>query len=531
MLRYRKQTALSLEELPGILFAKHSSTSARQSKMGRTFREIRNTEQSTNQSVSAWDEYFRGDGIGWPELLKIPRVLLVSEAGAGKTYECQQQAKMMFEQGEAAFFLPLERVATSSVASVLYGAYAGRFQQWRASSSQSGYFFLDSIDELQLVHGSFRDALSRLAHDLDGALARAHIVVTSRPVPIDRHAFREILPVPETASEIIDGTEFVHIVMDGPKQAREQQAVREFLEVELLPLTDEEIVAFSRDQGVSSPEALLWAIDKRHARDFARWPQDLIELCDDWRGHGEIRAHSEQVQSHVRSRLAARPDRREKAELSIEKALQGVKRLALAVVLCRRRTIRYSAGADVENSGSAAIDPRVLLQSWTAKEIAALLERPIFAEGGYGRVRFHHRSVTEYLAALQIHEMAELGIISLSAAKRLLFGLTDTHARVLKPSMRSVAGWLALLRQDIFDTILLAEPSVLLVHGDPESLSDRQRERALLAFVERHGKGQWRGLAVPEVQVARIAQTTLSDAILAAWNTGVENPEVRELLL
>ena len=37
--------------------------------------------------------------------------------------------------------------------------------------------------------------------------------------------------------------------------------------------------------------------------------------------------------------------------------------------------------------------PRELLSDWTATEIVTLLERPIFAEGGYGRVRFHHRSV------------------------------------------------------------------------------------------------------------------------------------------
>lgn len=498
--------------------------------MERAFGKLRKSDRSSDDFTNDWSQSFRADGISWTELLKFPRILLVSEAGAGKSYECEQQASSLFNLGEAAFFLPLERLAAGGVASILYGVYLERFQQWMASSSQIAYFFLDSIDELHLVHGSFRDALKRLAHDLEGALGRARIVVTSRPVVIDRRAFKEVLPIPEPASEALDGEEFVRIAIHGPNEEKQDKPLP-FLEVELLPLTDQQIIEFSRDRGIVSPEALLLAIDARHARDFARRPQDLIELCDDWREHGEIRSHFEQVKSHILARLAARPERREKADLSIERAFLGAQRLALAAILGRRLTIRYSAGADTQDSGGAPIDPRILLQGWTAKEIAALLERPIFAEGGYGRVRFHHRSVMEYLAACQIHQLIESGTISECSAKRLIFGLTNTNDRLLKPSMRPVAGWLSLIRRDMFDAVLEVEPSTLLTHGDPESLTDSQRERALLAFVERYGKGQRRGLEVPDLQVTRLAQVALSETILAAWNNGVENPEVRELLL
>ncbi len=101
----------------------------------------------------------------------------------------------------------------------------------------------------------------------------------------------------------------------------------------------------------------------------------------------------------------------------------------------------------------------------------------------------------------------------------------------MKPSMRPVAGWLALLRQDIFDAMLEVEPSTLLLHGDPESLSLLQCERALRAFVARYGDGQWRGLKVPELQLERLASKPLQEAVLAAWNAGIENPEVREILV
>lgn len=476
------------------------------------------------------DQMHLGKGIGWAQLLESQRILLISEAGSGKTHECKAQAKLLFEGGEAAFFLRLEEVAASGVRLCLYGDHQKRFDDWRASSSQAGYFFLDSIDELQLAHADFRDALERLGHDLEGGWGRATIVVTSRPVDIDRKAFAELLPVPKAVTDGGNEEEFVRIAIDGPA-ADAKNRPPPFREVSLLALSDEDIVEFSGGQGVGKPEELLAAIHARHAGDFARRPQDLIELCDDWRDHHQIRAHFEQIKSHIHARLVARADRQEKADLTLNKARVGAQRLALAAILSRRLTIRHSAGADIEGSGDVPLIPSELLSDWTATEIVTLLERPIFAEGGYGRVRFHHRSVVEFLAASQINDMIECGALAVSAAKRMLFSLSDTQAILPKPSMRPVAGWLALLRQDVFDAVLAVEPGTLLTYGDPESLSDLQCRRALQAFVERHGVGEWRGLGVPDLQLDRLARKPLQDVILTAWSSGIENPEVRTILI
>lgn len=354
--------------------------------------------------------------------------------------------------------------------------------------------------------------------------------MTSRPIAIDRQAFREILPVPEQQNADLDGEEFVRIALDGWNH-REPLPQPLFIEVELVPLTDQQISALARKRGVVSPETLLAAIEAKNALDFARRPQDLIELCDDWRDHGRIRSHREQLETHVLAQLAARQERKELVGLSIEQARRGAQRLALATMLSGRLTIRYSAGADSESTESAPLDPRKLLQEWNEIEIATLLQRPLFGEGGYGRVRFHHRSVMEYLAACQIDELVETGTISFSAAKRMIFGLSDLNEIVLRPSMRPVAGWLSLLRQDVFDHVLEVEPDTLMRHGDPESLTVIQRDAVLRGFIDRYGNGQWRGITVPEIQVTRFAHHDLSNVILNAWDMGIENPEVRELLL
>lgn len=488
-------------------------------------------DAASEASIDSRGNVYLGQTVEWSTLLESQRVLLVAEAGAGKTHECEAQADDLFKRGEAAFFLRLETVAASGIRSSLNGEqFKKRFDDWRASSSQIGYFFFDSIDELQLVHGDFRNALKRVHEDLEGALGRATVVVTSRPVDIDRRAFAEVLPVPKVAFDEGHGESFVRTALEGSTHDDKDRSPP-FREVTLLPFSDDEIAEFARGQGVKNPEKLLGEIRARHAEDFARRPQDLIELCDSWRDHGKIRSHYEQLKSHIKARLRARPKRKEPAELTLDRARTGVQRLALAAILSRRLTIRHSAGADVEGSGDAPLVPDDLLSDFTSSEIETLLQRPIFAEGGYGRVRFHHRSVLEFLAATEIDHLVGSGALAVSAAKRMLFSLSDTQMLLPKPSMRPVAGWLAKMRPEFFDTVLKVEPSTLLLYGDPESLSEDQCTQALWAYVKRHGAGQWRGLEMPSLQLERLARQPLHQVILEAWSAGIENPEVRQILL
>lgn len=248
--------------------------------MDRSFKDLRAPSGKEDASELACGERFDDSGMSWDELLRSQRILMVSEAGAGKTYECESKARELFARGEPAFFLTLESVASAGVAATLFGDDHTRFTDWLASSSQVAYFFLDSIDELQLVHRSFKDALRRFAHDIREALGRATVVITARPVPIDRQAFRDILPVQAPVRQEDSHDEFIRIAMDGPSNSKDDgpPASRE---VELLPLTGPQIIEFARSRCVENPEALLAAIDAKHAREFARKPQDLIELCDD----------------------------------------------------------------------------------------------------------------------------------------------------------------------------------------------------------------------------------------------------------
>lgn len=470
--------------------------------------------------------------IGWEELLRSKRVLIISEAGAGKTYECYTQYKMLRDAGEPSFFLELATLATSDLRSTLDYEEEARLDAWIGSQSDVATFFLDSIDELKLSRGSFEVALKRLNKIIAGQLGRTRIVITTRPIPFDEQLVHRLLPVPPLPDVEANGEMFAQKVMHGfankQKASHDDKNSADWRTVALMPLSDEQIMEFARDLNVEEPKILLEDLRRRNAQEFARRPQDLIELCADWRASKRIRTHKEQVEANIRIKLNPRQDRPEPAELSVEKAIDGASRMALAMMVTRRLTIRHSAEADVSRE-DVALDPATILSDWNANEHKALLERPLFGFASYGRVRFHHRSVAEYLAAKRLLALRTIGM-PLRALKRLIFADTK-GCTIVRPSKRPIAGWLALNDDMIFETLRDHEPAVLLSEGDPESLMLHQRVQALRAYVERYGNGGWRGLSVPQIQIHRFASPELVAEINRLWGQGIENPEIRELLL
>lgn len=497
----------------------------------RTFQDIPDEKISEADQQSFLVSLGWARGSTWDELLQSKRVLIISEAGAGKTYECRTQATHLWSAGEPAFFVELAALAADELRSLLDADEEARLDAWLASQSEVATFFLDSIDELKLTLGSFERALKRLKKCIGNQLHRARVVITTRPIPFDEQLVRNVLPIPPAPSSESDEEAFAKAAMGEPQEQHDNKSKSQSADwrsVALMPLSDEQIVDFCRHQGVSEPDLLFEDLQRRNALEFARRPQDLIELCADWREHKRIRTHRDQVATNVRVKLLPRDDRPEPAELSVDKAIEGASRLALAVQMTRRLTIRHSAASDVVDE-EAALNPAIILSDWQANERKALLERPLFGFASYGRVRFHHRSVAEYLAAERLITLRRQGM-PFRALKRLLFAETKGKT-IVRPSKRPVAGWIALQEDGIFELLRDNEPAVLLDEGDPESLTQKQRNQALRAYAERYGPGGWRGLQVPHIQVHRFASKELADEIDRIWRSGVENPDVREVLI
>ena len=179
----------------------------------------------------------------WKDLLLSKRVLIISEAGSGKTYECREECKRLWESGYPAFFLELATLANSELRMMLSLEEEARLDQWLTSQSEVATFFLDSYDELKLSLGSFEQALKRLAKSICGQLGRAQIVITTRPIPFDEQLVRIILPVPTTEEEIeVSSESFAKIALHGTKeiasQIEEEKPAPNWRTVALLPLSE-----------------------------------------------------------------------------------------------------------------------------------------------------------------------------------------------------------------------------------------------------------------------------------------------------
>lgn len=500
--------------------------------IARTFRDLSDKEIADVETASSLTRMGWGGDFGWDELLASPRVLIVSEAGVGKTHECRARRDILWQAGEPAFYLELATLARGNVREMLSNSEEARFDLWLRAQSETATFFLDSVDELELTTGSFEQALIRLQKALAGQLGRARIVITTRPIPVDLRLVRKHLPIPVAAEAEPMADAFADLVMsrNNVQKPGDREEPVPWRTVGLMPLSKEQAREFARLEGVTDADALLEDIQLRDAEDFAQRPMDLIELCADWREHHRIRTHKEQVATNAETKLKARTGRPEKAQLSPEKAMEGATRLALAAMLTRKLTLRYNAESDNIESSEAALDVGKILTDWSVEEREALLERPLFGFATYGRVRFHHRSVAEFLAAKRLDTLLERRVPTKSI-KRLLFAETAQGELVVRPSMRPVAAWLASWRDPFYEAIRDCEPDVLLDFGDPQSLRPVQRAELLKAYVARYGRGGWRGMHVPRIQVFRFASSELAPAVNELWAGGIENPEVRELLL
>lgn len=501
--------------------------------VNRTFYRLTNEEVADLDTAItvARRDYWRKE-LGWDDLLQFRRVLLVSESGSGKTHECRAQQKRLWQQGEAAFFLDLSTLATDAIDDLLSPEELERLERWQHSQSDVATFFLDSIDELKLTRGKFDVALRKLRKRVDGQLASVRIIVTSRPVPIDRQLMVEQFPIPRPDAVVASADAFADIAMrhghTNEKEKEDDQAG--WANVGLRPLSRDQMRALAVTQNVSNPDDLLRDIVRRDAEEFAERPQDLVEICADWRDQQRIRNHHDQVASNVAVKLRPNAEREERTMLSAEMARSHASRLALAAVLMRKLTLRYDASTDDVDAGDSALDVSRLLPDATPDEQKTLLERPLFGFASYGRVRFHHRSVVEYLAAVRLEALLERGV-PIKSIKRLLFTETAQGMPIVRPSMRPVAAWLALKSDTVFNEIVRRDPSVVLDFGDPQSLRPDQRKAALEALVERYKDGEWRGLSFPHMQVRRFASPELGDTIQRLWNAGIANHEVRDLIL
>ena len=366
------------------------------------------------------------------------------------------------------------------------------------------------------------------------------MVITCRPHDWRAHddlaAFKAALPYRRTPTKKARAAEevFLDAFDQRKRKDKEEEGAggawdKDVRLVVMLPLGEAQITRFVTESGASDPARFMSELRAKDAWTFARRPLDLKELIEGWDPETGFAPRAKQHERNVVAKLRDRDDRPDNDVLSDEEARGGAQRLALALMLTDRRTLKAPNQTLSAARAEGVLDPRTILPDWTEAKRQALLRRGLFDPATYGRVRFHHRTVQEYLAACALRDLRAGGFPT-KALLGMLFA-TSHGVDVVIPSRRPVAAWLAQWNDDVRRALIDREPELLLTLGDPESLSVATRADALRAFAASYGEGQWRGLDVPLAEVRRLSHPDLAPVIRDIWEGNATCPDVRDLML
>jgi hypothetical protein len=471
--------------------------------------------------------------VHWVDLLGSHRVVILAEPGAGKTWEIGHAAERLRAEGKAAFFLRLEHVATDLTLAFDVGTHA-EFVSW-LNGRDEGWIFLDSVDEARLADPrDFDLALRRFGDAINGQGQRAHIYITSR-----LHEWRWVSDARLVAEKLsfkpMNRTEGDGSDVDssdkgdsaGGERKRSAKAQAPALQVvALAPLSRAQMLEFARKKKVDDAEALVDEIERKDAMQFASRPQDLQDLIDYWREHKRIGRRLELIKASVTTKLRERDSNRAmQSALTEEKAREGARVLATAATFQRASRI-VLPGSETTQKGVIATE---VLPWWSHAEVSTLLSRPLFDEPIYGTVRFHHRSIREFLAAEWLLRLLRDG-----KSRRSIEGLLlreQYGVEMVAPLARPVLAWLSLWDDGLRAHAVRLAPEILIDEGDPSELSVEIRKSLLRAFCREYEDRTRGHHSYDQAAIQRFAHEDLAGTITELLGTYSKNDEIAPLLL
>ncbi len=466
-------------------------------ELNRQFTPIPNSNEAAeeNQILADWGHL---KSKSWDDLEKEFRCVVLAEAGAGKTEELKHRADFLKQQGKPAFFIRIEDIEPDFQNAFEIGDQAD-FQSW-LESTQEAYFFLDSVDESRLKEPrAFEKALRHFARAINNGVHRAHIYISSRPyswrASEDRKLLDKILFHPLAERSEAD---------DGSGQSGSQSAISIYL---LRPLNRDQIQHFCNARNVNNVNQLLEEIERASLWSLAERPFDLEAILAKWEKDQVLDGRLELLRFIIEKRLddSHNTDRSQRQTLNLEKAKQGARRLAAAVIL----TGQVNLNVDDASHNKPGIEPTKILNEWEPGDVHALLGRGIFNDVIYGAVRFRNRDVRELLAAEWFHHL--LSNDQSRTKIENLFFREQYGEQVLSPRLRPILPWLILLDDSILTKAIGIRPEIAIEEGDPSRLPLQVRQQILSDIVQRIASGEEIRSAQDRSSLIRIATQDLAN--------------------
>lgn len=483
--------------------------------LDRNFWPVEADKENDPENIRAMFAYGLSQQLSWEDLLGKYRTVILAEPGTGKTEEFKATAKRLRMDGKPAFFCRIELLQSLDVRQSLDIGTAQEFNEWLTGNKEA-YFFLDSVDEARLSsHTGFEVALRRFAGAISERSNRAKIFVSCRVsnwwATADLSLFLKQLPAPEI-STMRDNEESYTEEKTPTDRSVDPEKKKDHIVFQLAPLNDKQIQHFAAQKGVDDTKSFIEAIERAGAGIFAERPQDLLELIAYWEANGRLGQHSEMLVFNIQKKLVE-PDQNRDARrpLSMEDALLGAERLAAAITLQKKAAIILPGQPIDADIRKTSIEPKEPLPDWSSDKIHTLLDRAIFDGAVYRTVRFHHRTVREYLVASWLRRL-----INEETPRRSVEGLIfgKKYGRdVVVPSMRPVAAWLSLWDDRIRNRLHRTAPEVLIENGDPASLPVEFRKSLLIGFAEHYAHRNYTGVSFDITMIQRLADPQLSHTV------------------
>ena len=351
-------------------------------------------------------------------------------------------------------------------------AFDGRFQNW-LGSSEEGYFFLDAVDEARLSSTSaLQTALRSVVQVLRPNLKRSHFFISSRitdwSVPAVRETVDRTLLKPVLDTEVVTEVRPISTTQTLDVISTKGSTSTNLEVFSLDPLSLQDAKKFAEAHG-ASPVDVFWSEVIDGGYEFmATRPLDLEWMAKSWSVAKRLGSYSELIELAVSNRLTEfNPSYIEsRAVLSPDRLRLGAEQVAAACVFSGRPYVLVLPNT----SNDSAVFPLEALPDWEPIDAQRLLGTAVFDEATYGRVKFHHRAVREYLAACWVERKLNEGLPLRHALD--LFIRAPYGESVLLNSRKGVLCWLATINAQVRERVIQQFPEMLMFEGDPQRWSD-----------------------------------------------------------
>ena len=468
------------------------------------------SEEYTNSATSDSVDIAHGLGIKtfdlfqWEQLLEKRRVILLSEAGSGKTFEIIEQAKRLHKDKKQSFFLRLEHVSEYFEACFEEAGTYSEFQYW-LDSAEEAWIFLDSVDESKLKdEAAFEKAILKLNLELNKGFGRAHIFITSRA-----SAWR-----PKTDLQFCNKK----LPYKNEENAFEVYGVNE--------LNRRQVEKFIASKGVNDIDAFINDVERYNAWAHTARPIDLEDLLEFWNEKKTIGTPHQIQENSIRRRLKE-PKRKieDAANNSDDDVEEAIKTIAASLTLQNKSDIYIRD----DNQNKRGINLGQILPSWKPRERDYLLGAALFTPRLYSRVRFHHRSTRELLCAKWFKQKLSEGGSRTSVEN--IFFAKKYGLDVVRPNMKDVLLWLIILDENIREKACQITPEIIFEAHDPSELPLSTRERAIRDICKKIDHGEKYDGYLDHLAVAKFTNDDVSDLILELLDQYQKNSEIVSLLM